>query len=129
MRLEEERLAGAEEALRDSPYSTNLAHRHHAYLARGRYAEQLARLEPLVGRERLLVLDSGRFFTEPELVYDRVLAFLGLPHLGDPVFDRHNARTSPRRCPAGSAASCRPTSRSQDTLLTSWLGGEPSWRR
>ncbi|WP_030911026.1 sulfotransferase [Streptosporangium amethystogenes] len=127
--LEEERLAGAAQALCDSPHSTNLPHRHHAYLARGRYAEQLARLEPLVGRDRLLVIDSGRFFAEPELVYDRVLAFLGLPHLGDPVFERHNARTRPAPMPRRLRRELAGRFEEQDTLLTSWLGGEPSWRR
>ncbi|MEU3165829.1 sulfotransferase [Streptosporangium sp. NPDC006930] len=129
VRLEEERLAGAEERLRASPYSTNLAHRHHAYLARGRYAEQLARLEPLVGRDRLLVIDSGRFFAEPDLAYDRVLAFLGLPHLGDPVFERHNGRARPGPMPRKLRRELRAHFEEQDTLLTSWLGAEPSWRR
>ncbi|WP_440068204.1 sulfotransferase family protein [Streptosporangium sp. OZ121] len=129
VRLEEERLAGAEEALIASPHSTNLAHRHHAYLARGRYAEQLARLEPLVGRDRLLVLDSGRFFAEPDLVYDRVLAFLGLPHLGDPVFERHNTRARPGPMSRKLRRELTAHFAEQDTLLTSWLGAEPSWRR
>ncbi|MEU4833278.1 sulfotransferase [Streptosporangium sp. NPDC023615] len=127
--LEEERLAGAAEALCSAPDSTSLAHRHHAYLARGRYAEQLARLEPLVGRERILVLDSGRFFTEPEITYDRVLAFLGLPHLGDPVFERHNARPRPAPMPPRLRSELADRFEEQDALLISWLGTEPSWRR
>ncbi|WP_329093698.1 MULTISPECIES: sulfotransferase family protein [unclassified Streptosporangium] len=129
VRLEEERLAGAAEALCAAPHSTSLAHRHHAYLARGRYAEQLARLEPLVGRDRLLVVDSGRFFAEPDLVHDRVLAFLGLPHLGDPVFERHNTRTRPGPMSRKLRRELTAYFEEQDTLLTSWLGAEPSWRR
>lgn len=127
--LEEERLAGAELALRDSPHSTSLAHRHHAYLARGRYAEQLARLEPLFGRERLLVLDSGRFFAEPDLVYDRVLSFLGLPHLGEVAFERHNARARPDPMPATLRRELSDRFEEQDSLLIPWLDAEPSWRR
>ncbi|MFI6508668.1 sulfotransferase family protein [Streptosporangium sp. NPDC050855] len=127
--LEEERLAGVAEALCAAPNSTSLAHRHHAYLARGRYAEQLARLEPLVGRERILVLDSGRFFAEPEVTYDRVLAFLGLPHLGDPVFERYNARPRPSPMPPSLRRELTDRFEEQDALLISWLGTEPSWRR
>jgi hypothetical protein len=127
--LEEERLAGAEDDLRASPHSTNHAHRHLAYLGRGRYAEQLARLEPLVGRERLLVLDSGRFFSEPEVVYDRVLAFLGLPHIGDPVFEPHNVRSRPAPMPASLRRELTDHFEGQDSLLSSWLGAVPSWRR
>ncbi|MFF0306815.1 sulfotransferase domain-containing protein [Streptosporangium sp. NPDC004379] len=127
--LEEERLAGAEDALRARPHSLSHAHRHHAYLARGRYAEQLARLEPLFGRDRLLVLDSGRFFAEPEVVYDRVLEFLGLPHLGDPRFERHNARPRPAPMPEPLRRELAGRFEESDARLSPWLGTEPSWRR
>ncbi|WP_406311961.1 sulfotransferase domain-containing protein [Streptosporangium sp. NBC_01639] len=127
--LEEGRLAGAVAGLRASPYSLHHSHRHHAYLARGRYAEQLTPLEPLIGRDRLLVLDSGRFFTEPEVVYDRVLEFLGLPHIGDPVFERHNARPRPAPMPESLRRELTDHFAESDALLTSWLGAEPTWRR
>jgi hypothetical protein len=39
--LEEGRLAGEAERLCAEPYAVSHAHRHHAYLARGRYADQL----------------------------------------------------------------------------------------
>ncbi|MFF5206630.1 sulfotransferase family protein [Streptosporangium sp. NPDC000396] len=129
LELEEERLAGAADDLCASPYSASHSHRHHAYLARGRYIEQLARLEPLVGRERVLVLDSGRFFTEPEIVYDRVLEFLGLPHIGDPLFERHNARPRPAPMPESLRRELAGRFEESDALLTPWLGAEPSWRR
>ncbi|MBB4917825.1 sulfotransferase family protein [Streptosporangium saharense] len=127
--LEEERLTGTAEGLCAEPCSTSHAHRHHGYLARGRYAEQLARFEPLIGRDRILVIDSGRFFAEPEIVYDRVLEFLGLPHIGDPVFEQHNAR--PRPCPMPDSLRRELTDHFEewDTQLSRWLGATPSWRR
>ncbi|WP_345568496.1 sulfotransferase [Nonomuraea rosea] len=127
--LEARRLAGAEELLRESPFALHHSHRHHAYLARGRYAEQLDRLEPLIGRERILVLDSHRFFKEPEGVYDRVLEFLGVPHLGYPAFERHNGRPLPRRVPKVLGQALRDHFEPYDARLSRWLGGEPSWRR
>ncbi|MBT2230786.1 sulfotransferase domain-containing protein [Nonomuraea sp. NEAU-A123] len=127
--LEVPRLAGAEQSLRARPYSIHHSHRHHAYLARGRYAEQLDRLEPLFGRERILVLDSHHFFTEPEHMYDRVLDFLGLPHLGYPVFERHNGRPLPRPLPDSVRRTLRDHFEVYDKRLTRWLGGDPSWRR
>lgn len=127
--LEPERLAGAEEALRESPFSVHHSHRHHAYVARGRYADQLDRLEALVGRERILVLDSHRFFAEPETAYDRVLAFLGVPHLGYPRFERHNGRPLPRPVPRVLARELRDHFELYDARLVRWLDGEPSWRR
>lgn len=127
--LEAKRLAGAEESLRAHPEAIHHSHRHHAYLARGRYAEQLDRLEPLFGRERMLVLDSHRFFATPELVYDRVLEFLGVPHLGDPVFERHNSRIRPKPLAESVRQTLNDHFEVYDTQLVRWLGGEPSWRR
>ncbi|MFC4122198.1 sulfotransferase family protein [Nonomuraea zeae] len=127
--LEARRLAGAEELLRESPFALHHSHRHHAYVARGRYAEQLDRLEPLIGRERILVLDSHRFFKEPEGVYDRVLEFLGVPHLGYPAFERHNGRPLPRRVSPVLGQALRDHFEPYDARLTRWLDGEPSWRR
>nr|WP_328808823.1 sulfotransferase [Nonomuraea montanisoli] len=127
--LEAARLDGAEESLRARPYSLHHSHRHHAYLARGRYSEQLDRLEPLFGRERILVLDSHAFFAEPEGVYDRVLEFLGVPHLGHPVFERHNGRSRPKSLPESVRRRLSDHFEAYDTRLVRWLGGEPSWRR
>ncbi|WP_336207958.1 sulfotransferase [Nonomuraea sp. LPB2021202275-12-8] len=127
--LETGRLAGAEESLRARPYSAHHSHRHHAYLARGRYAEQLDRLEPLFGRDRILVLDSHRFFAEPEQAYDRVLEFLGVPRLGCPEFERHNGRPRPKPLPDSVRRSLRDHFEVYDSRLVRWLGGDPSWRR
>ncbi|MEN3536900.1 sulfotransferase domain-containing protein [Microbispora sp. ZYX-F-249] len=126
--LEPERLAGEAERLRSVPGYVSHAHRHQAYLARGRYAEQLARLEPLVGRDRILVLDSGLLFRDPSAAYDRVLGFLGLPRLVDVEFERHNAR--PRQAmPASVHRRLREHFEPWDALLVPWLGAVPSWRR
>ncbi|MGP3913930.1 sulfotransferase domain-containing protein [Nonomuraea sp. 10N515B] len=127
--LEEGRLAGAEALLRASPYALHHSHRHHAYVARGRYADQLDRLEPLIGRDRMLVLDSHRFFRHPEQVYDRVLEFLGVPHLGYPVFEQHNGRALPRPVPHVLGRALREHFEPYDARLVRWLGEEPSWRR
>ncbi|MEO3806721.1 sulfotransferase domain-containing protein [Nonomuraea sp. B1E8] len=127
--LEERRLAGAEELLRNEPFALHHAHRHQAYLARGRYADQLDRLEPLFGRERILVLDSHLFFARPKAVYERVLDFLEVPRLGCPEFERHNGRALPRRVPADLARALREHFAPYDARLARWLGGEPSWRQ
>ncbi|MGV9303736.1 sulfotransferase domain-containing protein [Nonomuraea sp. NPDC003727] len=127
--LELRRLAGAEDQLRSQPYSVHHSHRHHAYLARGRYAEQLNRLEPLFGRERILVIDSHRFFAEPEVVHDEVLDFLGVPPMGDPVFERHNGRSRPKPLPEPVRQALMEHFEVYDLDLVPWLGGDPSWRR
>ncbi|MFI6296069.1 sulfotransferase domain-containing protein [Nonomuraea sp. NPDC050790] len=127
--LEDKRLAGADELLRTRPETVHHSHRHHAYLARGRYAEQLDRLEPLFGQERILVLDSHQFFRTPERVYTRVLQFLDVPRLGDPVFERHNGRPLPKPVSESLRQTLRDHFEVYDQQLVRWLGGDPSWRR
>jgi hypothetical protein len=125
--LEEERLAGqAEKIIADPGYHSH-DHQHHGYRARGRYADQLERLAQLVGRDRVHLVDSGLFFTDPERAYDHVLEFLSLRNHGYPVFERHNAR--PRApMPESLRTELGDYFAPYDERLTDWLGGPPSWR-
>jgi hypothetical protein len=127
LELEPERLNGQDERLVREPFSVSLDHQHHAYVARGQYVELLRRLAEVFGRERLHVVDSHRFFAEPELVWADTLAFLRLPAGGDPVFERHNARP---RSPMSAAVRDRLEThfRPWDDELIEWLGWVPSWR-
>ncbi|MCH7231442.1 sulfotransferase [Glycomyces sp. L485] len=123
------RLLGAEQRLRIDPAHYSFDHQHHAYVARGRYTDYLEPLAQAVGRDRVLVLDSGEFFTRPEDVFERVLRFLGLPWLGEFAFARHNARGRPS--PMSPALRRRLTDHYEpyDARLAEWLGRTPSWRR
>jgi hypothetical protein len=126
--LEDERLRGEAERMAADPAYLSPSHQHQAYRARGRYAEQLDRLERIFGRDRIHVIDSGDFFTEPEPVYDRVLDFLGLRHGPYPVFERHNAR--PRSAmPDDVRAKLTEYFEPFDAQLARWLPAPPSWRR
>jgi hypothetical protein len=125
--LEPERLKGQDERLVNEPFSVSLDHQHHAYVARGQYVELLRRLAGIVGRERLHVVDSHRFFAEPEKSWADALSFLGLATGGDPVFERHNARP---RSPMSDELRRRLEEhfRPWDDELIEWLGWVPSWR-
>jgi hypothetical protein len=128
LELEETRLAGELERIQADPDYVSFHHQHHAYLARGRYAEQLKRLFDLIGRERVLVLESTSFFAAPQPVWERVLAFLGLPTWHPPVFGRHNAQPSapvPDRLRERLEEYFEP----HDAELTAMLGEVPTWRR
>jgi hypothetical protein len=125
--LEADRLAGEAERILADPGYVSFSHRHHAYRARGQYAEQLERLEKIFGRERLQIVDSKSFFTDPEPVYHGVLEFLGLSHGGHPVFQRRNARPRAPIAPAIRAA-LEEHYRPHDERLAGWLGHQPSWR-
>jgi hypothetical protein len=127
LELEAARLDGEVERLMADPAYVSHGHQHHAYVARGRYVEQLERLERLVGRDRIHVVDSSAFFADPEPAYEAVLDFLGLPHCGNVAFERHNARSRapmPESLRTELAAYFRP----YDSRLGRWLGGEPSWQ-
>ena len=75
---EPERLAGEEDRMAADPSYRSFSHRHHSYLARGLYADQLQRLFDLFPRERVLVIPSERLFREPDASMAEVFAFLGL---------------------------------------------------
>jgi hypothetical protein len=131
--LEPARLDREAERIAAAPGYLSHSHQHHAYLARGRYVEQLDRLGRMFGRDRIHVVDSGDFFGKPEPVYDSVLDFLGLAGAGPaergyPAFERHNAR--PRSpIPESLGAELDEYFMPFDEQLTSWLGRVPSWRR
>jgi len=128
LELEPERLRGETERMAREPAYLSHAHQHQAYLARGRYCEQLERLERIFGAERIHVIDSGDFFTKPEPEYDAVLDFLGLRGHGYPDFERHNARPRAEMSPA-LRAELTSYFEPFDQQLTRWLGKVPSWRR
>lgn len=79
--LEEERTrAGREKALTDNNYH-NFAYQRAAYLARGIYADQLARWMNLFPPEQMLLIRSEDFYTDPASIYKQTLSFLGAPIL------------------------------------------------
>jgi hypothetical protein len=128
LELEDARLAGEAERLASDPSYYSRRHWLFSYRTRGQYIEQLERLERFFGRDRLLVIDSGDFFADPETTYRQTLAFLGVPLLGQPTFSPKNGRTrSPM--PESLRAALEEHYRPYDERLTAWLGREPSWRR
>ncbi|KUL36621.1 sulfotransferase domain-containing protein [Actinoplanes awajinensis] len=128
--LEPARLHRKEERLASDPGYYSFAHQHHAYRARGEYARYLSVMAQHVGRERIHVVESERFFAEPEPVYDEVCAFLGLPpNLGRPVFEQHNARPRQADMDPDLRRELSAYYQSHDEALAGWLGHTPIWRR
>jgi hypothetical protein len=128
--LEPARLHRQEHRLATDPSYYSFAHQHHAYRARGEYARYLSVMAQHVGRERIHVVESERFFTEPEQAYDEVCEFLGLPlGLERPAFERHNAR--PRKSDMDPVLRRDLTNHfaEHDDALISWLGRVPIWRQ
>jgi hypothetical protein len=78
IRSEPERLAGQAEQMAADPGFQGFAWRHHSYLARGRYAEQLERLYGLFPPSHVLVVQSELLRADPNRVLEEVWRFLGL---------------------------------------------------
>jgi hypothetical protein len=81
-------------ALRHGPDHPRAHHtlRHHSYLARGRYAEQLARWFAEVAPERMHVIRSEDLYADPARVYAELLCFLDLAPFTPSGFARHTRR-------------------------------------
>lgn len=128
LELETDRVEGeAAKIIADPAYQSHSL-QHHAYLRRGHYVDQLERLESVVGRDRIHVVDSDDFFTDPEPVHAAVLDFLGLPTLGTTEFERHNARP---RSPMDETLRARLHEHFEpyDRRLAEWWGRTPAWCR
>ncbi len=86
------RLAGAVAALRADPTLVHYAHQHHAYVARGQYAEQLERWFDAIGRDQVLVVSSADLNERPADVVAEAVAFLGLDPMPEIDYPRYNKR-------------------------------------
>jgi Sulfotransferase domain len=90
---EEERLAGEEERIIADPRYFSFHYRHHSYVKRGLYADQLESWFVHFPREHLLVLRAEDFFARPADVFAEVLAFLALRPWKLDDFVRRNRAT------------------------------------
>lgn len=75
---EPERLAGEAERMLADPGYQSFAWRHHSYLARGRYGEQLERLYELFPPTQVFVLQSEALRADPNQALEALWPFLGL---------------------------------------------------
>jgi len=76
------------------PGYRSFAHQHHTYVARGRYAEQLAAWWERFPREQLLVVGSEACFADPDAELRRAQGFLGLSPRSLPEYETYNATQS-----------------------------------
>jgi len=100
---EDERMAGEVERLTNDPTYESYAHRHHTYLSRGHYAEQLEHIYSLFPREQVLVLQSEAMFAQPQRELSRVWDFLGLSQVELTGLKAMKANSYDRSMPDGAA--------------------------
>lgn len=97
-----------------------------AYLARGRYLEQLQRLETHFPRQQTLVLQSEALYADPARTYRAVLEFLGLPRWEPRQFRTLNTGSYP---PMEASARQRLAAyfRPHNERLARYLGVDLGW--
>lgn len=125
--LEDKRTAGEAEKIAADPSYTSFDHRHHSYLARSRYSEQIDRYLDALGPDRVYVVDADVFFADPAGEFERLRAWLGLPEWRPEKVEQWNAQ--PR-------TAMRPDLRARleryfepyDARLAEQMGRPPSWR-
>ena len=126
--LEEERLAGEVERIVADPTYESFHHRHHGYLARSRYSEQVEHFIDALGPDRVYVVDADAFFIDPDAEFDRLRAWLGLPEWKPEKVEQWNARP---RSPMDPALRERLERHFEpyDARLAEQMGRTPSWRK
>lgn len=127
LELEDRRLASEVERIRAEPGYYSFNHQHHAYRRRGEYARLLAPFVAGLGRENVLLLESERFFSEPEKEFSKVIEFLGIADVMPASFERYNARPSKDMDPAV-RADLAATFEQPDRDLAELLGHAPVWQ-
>lgn len=126
LNLEEERLAGEAERMVADPRYESYAHRHHAYLARGRYIEQIRRFEAEGLAERLVVIDADAFFADQARVFLELQVALGLKPWNPPEVLKLNPRRRSAMEP-GLRKRLREYFLPFDEQLEPYLGAQPAW--
>lgn len=125
---EPERLAGEAERMVADPLYVSYSHRHHSYLARSEYVDQVRTLFDLFGPDRVLVIDSETFAEEPQRTYDQILDFLGLSPFRPAVFGRWNVRAKPQPLADATRSRLEAHFEPYDTALAELLDRPLAWR-
>jgi hypothetical protein len=127
LELEPTRIAGEAERLAAEPGYESFEHRHHAYLTRSRYAEQVQRFVDALGPDRVYIVDADRFFSDPQPELAALFAWLGLRPWPVEHVDVWNARPG---SPLGPELEERLMHYfdEPDRQLAELMGRLPSWR-
>jgi len=124
--LEPERLAADEERVRADPGYESFSHRHHAYLGRSQYSEQIQRYVDALGADRVHVFDADRFFTDPAAEFTALQEWLGVEVQPTDEVEKLNARPGPP-LDGELEARLRAHFAPYDLELGRLMGRRPSW--
>lgn len=128
LKMEPKRLEGEVEKMLRDPRYLSFGHRHHAYLSRGRYIEQLERFARDLGREQVYVVDADRLFTDPNTELTALFSWLELTPWLPAGFSRWNARPRDAMDPE-TRERLSAIFEEADQRLAEFMGRVPSWRK
>ena len=78
LNAEESRIAGQEERLRRDPAYSGFEHKYFSYFRRGCYVDQLENWLRCFDRDRIMVIQSEIFFSQPDQIFPGVLKHIGV---------------------------------------------------
>lgn len=125
---EAERTRGLGAAVAADSGVPSFGHRHHCYLQRSQYAEQIARFVAELGRDRVHVVDANRLFADPVTTYLDLQRSLGLPSHRPAEVGRWNERPG-APLPDDLRNHLQDHFEPHDAALALLLGDTPSWRK
>ena len=127
---EQQRVGDAAERLTDGTLGASSAHEQQSYAAQSEYAASLDRWIDTVGRDRLIVVFSEDYYTDPAKVIGTVLDASGLPPMPSGHESEHrNAAPRPSKLDAAIDAELTDRFRPDVVQLTERLGLTPPWPR
>ncbi|MFQ5470216.1 MAG: sulfotransferase [Gammaproteobacteria bacterium] len=88
---EGERLQGEYQKMLNNEHYNSVNYKEYSYLKRGVYVEQIKRWFELFEKESIRIFRSEDFFSDPGVVYQNVLEFLGLSSYPLKTYKRFNA--------------------------------------
>src|SRR5262249_36443355 len=103
------------------------AHEMCSYLSQGIYAPLLKRWAEYVPRERMLIVQSERYFAEPQVVADEVMRFLGLRMGPPPAPGQLNGGKSDSAISPATLQELRAFFAPHNEELFAWLGHRFDW--
>lgn len=98
---EEERIGASWEKILTNETYTDRAHQRFSYKQRGMYLEQLERYWKYFDPKNFLILNSDRFFSDPEGTLTEIFNFLDVPPVVEKInFKRHTIGSNKKEVPA-----------------------------
>ena len=123
---EASRLAGEDDRMQNDWTYWSHSHEHHSYVSKGLYAGQVERLYRHYHPDQVMIVQSERFYRQPDDVLARVTDWLGLPTVG---LDRSDDRNGHAYKPMDEAMRARLVDiyREPNERLYELIGGRYDW--